>query len=181
MKRYWVIKTRADIDRKNYIEHYYKFIDPNENNGNKVIAIGWHHGPKNGKASLNDLIKFMKKRYYKERDIKAEKRARIAAKTVSTFIHEMQIDDEVLLCKGFTPKQKQPIMVYAFCRIIGPYWEHKKCKWFKRKRNSEYEHIIEKKVDKEMLAFVLGKGSLLKTIHKIDEEHFQKTKAALIG
>lgn len=180
MKRYWIMKTRADIDRKEYFEYYDDFLNPNENNGNKVIAIGWHYGPKDGKASLNELIEFMKSHYYKEGDRKAERRAKIAARTVWTFINEMQIDDEVLLCQGFTHMQNKPVMVHAFCKIRGPYWEHKNCEWFKRKRNADYTLPIQRPVEKEELSALLGRGTLLKTIHEIDREHFQKTKASLI-
>ena len=104
----------------------------------------------------------------------------LLARTVWTFIKEMQIGDEILLCQGFTPMQNKPVMVHAFCKISGPYWEHKNCEWFKRQRNADYTHMIQRPVKKEELSSLLGMGSLLKTIHKIDKEHFQKTKAALI-
>ena len=180
MPKYWTLKTREDRERKIFIEHWDKFKDKSMNNGNTVIAIGWGMGPKGGKATLSEITDYMKKRFYPEPNVRAAKRAAIAAKTVWRFINEMNEGDEVLLCQGFSPNQNEGVKVHGIATIRGKYWEHKESDWFQRKRNADLV-IKEKVVSKERLAKLLGKDSLLKTVHEIGAENFKRTKRWLIG
>ena len=182
MARHWILKTREERNRDSnyYTEHWTKYKDKIENKGNTVIAIGWGLGPNEGNTTLQQLENYIKRKFYPESTTRAVNRSIIAARTVWKFINDMDIGDEVLLCQGYTATQKRGVKVSGIARITGPYWEHRDCNWFQRKRNADILYLIEKEVSKVHLAKLLGRESLLKTIHEIEKNEFKQTKQWLI-
>lgn len=173
MPMYWVLKTREDLrERTDFKEHWPRY------KGERVIAIGWGVGPSNPTyISLRDYIKG---EFYPEHTAKADRRTNFAVRSVWRFIYEMNTDDEVLLCQGYSGNQKSDVRIHGFARITGPYRDDLNSDWFQRKRDAELI-CIERMVPKNELASRLNKKALLRTVHQIDEASFERVKRWLLS
>lgn len=163
MKRYWVLKTREDIDRAKNIfrEHWTEFKDEH------VIAIGWDITTKPPEMTTQaDIENELRITFYTDRTVKAARQAKIAARTVWKFISEMSIGDEVLLCRGYTKNQKKGVRIYGFARVEGQCQRDQYSDWWKLKRCADI-WPVDRDVSRERLAEILQKGTLLSTLHEV--------------
>lgn len=170
MSKYWALKTREDEDREKgrYTDYWDQFEDE------QVVAIGWNISqqlrasyPSLRNILFDELVDELKRTTYQDPTPKADKQAKIAANTILKFIDEVEIGDTILLCQGYTAQQRSDVLVYGFAQVKGPAGYNENLNWRWLKREAEIESRLVK-APKDHLAQMLHKGSLLKTLHKLD-------------
>lgn len=84
---------------------------------------------------------------------------------------EFNIGDIVLICDGYRPNTRDdtPIRIKGVARVLGEPYKDKNSRWWKDggKRNAIIE-VIDKKVEKGLMADYLHRGSLATATHKVD-------------
>ena len=184
MIRYWVLKTVGNaVGRDEEIIygaseedmwHHFKRED--------AIALGWKmsHGlakrinNMDEEACKEALADDIEKTYF-HKTKQSEQAHKTNASTICKFIKRMNCGDRVLLSRGYAANTKNDknVLIYGHARIKGSFWYDETSTWWKMKRKAEI-FPIEKTISKGDLARILNKGSLMRTIHEIDEDSFNQ-------
>ena len=82
-----------------------------------VVAVGWEALPIDpSKVSDPQLRAAIKETYPKDPDMSVD----IAAKSIRKFV-DIEIDDIVLICRGYTSNQKKDVHIHGIARVTGPF------------------------------------------------------------
>lgn len=176
-RNYWVLKTTAGPQGDSYWENFIK---------EKVISIGWEdiatimsdNGIEPREYSL-DTLKAAAAEWHETTD-----GWRIdpnhAARMIHKFSKEFSIHDRVIVCKGYNGNQYADVHLYGLavvkdCAYYDTYSKGDKGKiWWRLKRSADIRRM-DVDIPKEVFTSTLQeKGSLLKTIHDISKEDYER-------
>lgn len=163
---YWALKTTSGSTGE---PHWPMFLAEN------VIAVGWEALPIDpSKVSEARLRAAIKETYPDDRDMSVD----TAARTIRKFV-DLQIDDIVLICRGYTSTQWKPVHIYGVARVTGPFRAERR-----RRGNWRFKHdavLQEINLDfpRDIVAAALGKESLRQTIHALTRVEFNRLASRL--
>ena len=183
MIHYWVLKTVGNaVGRDGRIIYGASEDMWPHFKGEGVIALGWKMSHDMAKR-INDMDEKACKealaddlsRAYLGETAQSPQAHKKNAGTICKFIKGMDCDDRVLLSRGYAANtgNNRDVRIYGHARIKGSFWYDETSKWWKIKRKAEI-FPIEKAISKGDLARILNKGSLMQTIHEIDEDSFDQ-------
>jgi HKD family nuclease len=155
---YWVLKTTSGSMGKQF---WPMFL------AESVIAVGWAELPLDpSKVSMEKLRASVSKTY----PSRSEKRD---ATNIKKFV-AMEKGDIVLLCRGYTSKQKKDVHIHGLARVTGSFraeaW--KKGDW--RFKHDAVIQEINMDLPIDIVASALGKQSLRGTIHALKKSDFDR-------
>lgn len=154
----WVLKTTVGPTGKDYWPNFLK---------EAVIAIGWEEIDVDpAKASIEQLREAVRATY-------EGMNARRAATKIKKFV-DLNIDDIILICRGYSSNQKADVHVYGIARVTGPFCAKppKKGEFTWRFKHDAVIQPINEKIPRDFLASASGKDSMLETIHHIEKAGF---------
>lgn len=161
---YWALKTTSGSTGE---EHWQMFL------AESVIAVGWADLPVDpSKVSGEQLRTAIKQTYQND----AKKSVDIAAITIEKFMG-LEIDDIVLLCRGYNSIQKKDIHIHGLARVTGPFRAEARRHGDWRFKHDAVIQNINMYLPRDVVASALGKQSLRHTIHalkKVDFDHIAK-------
>ncbi len=79
----------------------------------------------------------------------------------------------VIVCNGYPPNQRRDVHLNGLAIVNGRAYDDFESKWWHLKRAAVLKNM-EIDIPKEVFVSTLGMGSLLKTIHPISEQQFEK-------
>jgi hypothetical protein len=143
-----------------------------------VIAVGWEAIDVNpSRASLNELRQVIERTYphdAAEPEMRETKPAK-AARSIKYFVDLRERDREsgregdlILICRGYPGNSGQPVHVYGFARVTGPFQSQLSAGWPWRFKHMANIQRVEKALSKADMVAALRKGSLIGTIHKLE-------------
>ena len=115
-------------------------------------------------------------RIYLGKTIQDKRAHKRNARTICKFIKGMNCGDRVLLSRGYAPntRNNRDVRIYGHARIEGSFWYDETSKWQMMMKRKAKIIPIEKTISKGDLVRILNKGSLMQTIHEIDEDSFDQ-------
>jgi HKD family nuclease len=150
----WVLKTTSTTTKADY---WLNFL------AEGVVAIGWEDiNVDPGKVPLDDLRANLVLVY------PTAPRTSImrAAMKVNRFFR-LQAGDYVLLTKGFSENQRQPVFIYGVARLNGSPFIDNRSSWWRFKCPAQIQQIGTT-LSKSAFAQAIGKRSLREAIHQLD-------------
>ena len=157
--RYWALKSTSGPTGE---PHWASFV------AESVIAIGWEKinvDPCN--VSEAQLSKAIAAAYPKKDDPKH------AASTIKKFV-DLNIDDIVLICRGYKHDQKKPVHIHGVARVTGKFRNDRSSNWRWRFKHDAVIQVIDMFLPKDVVANALEKGTLMQTIHQLDRSKFER-------
>lgn len=163
---YWALKTTSGSTGE---PHWPMFLAEN------VVAVGWEALPIDpSKVSDAQLRAAIRETYPDDPDMSVD----IAAKSIRKFV-DLEIDDIVLICRGYTPNQKKTVHIYGIARVIGPFRAERKKKGQWRFKHDAVIQEINIDLPRDRVATALGKESLRQTIHALTRADFDRLAGEL--
>jgi len=156
---YWILKTTEGSTGPSY---WYQFVEE------RVIAIGWKELSIDPSCVINKELKEILIRTYNYTPWQSS----IAANTIENFVNGMQIGDIVIICRGYPANADMDVFLYGIARITGNFEVRPSLDW-KFIRDAEIQ-VVEEYLPKSFFTNTLRKNSLLKTIHHIEPEDFDR-------
>ena len=158
---YFALKTRSGGDM---MEHWEEF------EAEKVLAVGWEDlivDP--SQVSIEELRGALFATYADYTNKKADG----AIASIRAFIG-LKNDDRVVICTGYPSNRQTDVHIYAFARVIGPFFvgPSNGRKW--RFKHKAVIQPVEREIAKADMVAALGKESLMQTIHAIDRSGFER-------
>jgi hypothetical protein len=161
-QKYWVLKTREGRGGHDY---WYRFVRES------VIAIGWQKIKiRPSTVNKSQLKSFIKQAYPGENE-------QHGACTIIDFIR-IRIEDKILLCQGYSPNQIADVYIYGFATVTSSFYDDALSDWWSFKHKAHIQ-LVEKYVPKRFISTILGKQSMLQTLHEIKEHQFEQFKVQL--
>jgi hypothetical protein len=132
-----------------------------------VIAVGWSDIPVNpAKVSDAQLQSAIYKTY-------GDEDAAGGAKKIRKFV-DLQIDDIVLICRGYNSTQQKDVHIHGFAKVTGPFRDDNRTKWDWRFKHDAVIQTVDMDLPRDLVASALGKESLTQTIHELDKIGFDR-------
>lgn len=158
---YWALKTTSGATGE---PHWPMFQAEN------VVAVGWEALPIDpSKVSDAQLRAAIKETYPDDPD----KSVDIAAKSIRKFV-DLEIDDIVLICRGYTSNQKRDVHIHGVARVTGPFRAERRKKGSWRFKHDVVIQEINLDLPRDLVATALGKESLRQTIHALTKTDFDR-------
>jgi HKD family nuclease len=165
---YYAIKTTSGGSNKK--EHWGVF------EAESIVAIGWEDivgDP--SKMTVVELRRAILKAYpnYSERSEK------FAYNTFRKFIN-MPDQSIVMICRGLAPNQeKTPVRVYAFARVIGPFYADQSAPPEWRFKRRVIIQPVEMRLDPQVFSELIRKDSFMQTMHDLDQASIEAVASEL--
>ncbi len=162
---YWALKATEGSDG---VSHWLDF------QADRVVAIGWSGCP-GDPSQMSD----------------AQLRAALATgiglvggeitaglNSIRAF-QRMPDNSLLLLCRGYNSTQHSDVHVYGVARVTGPFYEDSQPRWNWRFKRPAVLQPINQNVPRATIAGALGPRSLLRTIHHLDQQGFNRLMQVL--
>jgi hypothetical protein len=154
---YYAVKTTSG--GSNAKEHWPVF------EGESVVAIGWEDLTGDPSKMSEPLLRKAVKKAYPHYTKASED---FAYNTVRKFIN-MPDDSVVVVCRGYAPNQvKTPVRIYAFARVIGPFYVDTAAPPEWRFKRPVVLQPIEQTLSAQVLRGLLGKDNFMQTMHDLN-------------
>lgn len=158
---HWVLKTTSGSTGK---LHWPMFL------AEKVIAVGWEDLPIDpSKVSDDQLRAGLKETYPDDPNMSVS----IAAMTIRKFV-DLEIDDIVLICRGYTSNQKRDVHIHGVARVIGPFRAERRRRGHWRFKHDAVIQEVNIDLPRDLVATALDKQSLRQTIHALTKAEFDR-------
>ena len=169
-RNYWVLKTTEGSKGRSRWPEFVR---------EQVVSIGW-----------NDIVEFMADEYSTEpneyaievlnaaagawaEDLEDPGDPAHAARMLHCFAREFSKGDRIILCRGYGPNQRADICLYGLAVVDGEVFDDRSRDWWWLKRRAVFRRE-DREIPKDVFVDALGKGSLLKTIHRISEDAYEE-------
>ena len=162
--KYWVLKTTTGFTNFDYWKEFLK---------DGVISIGW---PKvkidpNLLPNKQELQKSINREYKETKDKRA-------ANKILKFCRDININDIVILCKGYSPNSKKDVFLYGIAKVRDNLIWDGDSEWWKLKKKVEIQPIQEH-IPIDIVRKSFNKDSMMEAIHNTKEVNYQKFKENL--
>ena len=170
-RNYWILKTTAGSQGKCFWD---RFVQEGK------IAIGWEgiiadmnkKGFKPNQYSL-DSLESSTRDCYEAENVGNRRSEKHAAKTILQFSKEFSKNDRVIICKGYKSKQYKDVRLHGLAIVNKRACDDSSSNWWRLKCSANIERM-DIDIPKEVFSNTLKKDSLLKTIHKISKEDYER-------